>query len=150
MTSPTRGNERAVVSRGTARSVAAGVLILVDLAVIALWRSVLGTSPELRGLVVASIVTLAVGMGCLVGVIVLGIQRRRRASAAVPRSRTTGTSLLGAVSVLQLVGGFTALTVLGAFTSPNGLQVLLATMILSVAVLLLVLGAVRDGTRPTG
>jgi NaMN:DMB phosphoribosyltransferase len=52
--------------------------------------------------------------------------------------------------VLQLVGGFTALTVLGAFTSPNGLQVLLATMILSVAVLLLVLGAVRDGTRPTG
>ena len=150
MTSPTRGNERAVVSRGTARSVAAGVLILVDLAVIALWRSVLGTSPELRGLVVASIVTLAVGMGCLVGVIVLGIQPRRRASAAVPRSRTTGTSLLGAVSVLQLVGGFTALTVLGAFTSPNGLQVLLATMILSVAVLLLVLGAVRDGTRPTG
>jgi hypothetical protein len=137
-----------VVSKGAARSVAAGVLILVELAVIALWRSVLGTSPELRGLVVAAIVTLGVGMGCLVGVILLEIQRRRR-SAAAPRRRTTGTSLLGAVSVLQLVGGFTALTVLGAFTSPKGLQVLLATMILSVAVLLLVLGTVRDGTRPT-
>ena len=138
-----------MVSRGTARSVAAGVLILVDLAVIALWRSVLGTSPELGGLVVASIVTLVVGMACLVGVMVLGIQRRR-GSAGVSRGRTTGLSLLGAVSVLQLVGGFTALTVLGAFSSPNGLQVLLATMILSVAVLLLVLGAVRDGPRRAG
>jgi hypothetical protein len=116
---------------------------------IALWRSVLATSPELGGLVVASIVTLVVGLGCLVVVLLLGMQRRRR-SAAIARSRTTGTPLLGAVSVLQLVGGFTALTVLGAFTSPNGLQVLLATMILSVAVLLLVIGAVRDGTRPAG
>ena len=142
-----------MVSRGTARSVAAGVLILVDVAVIALWRSVHGTSPELKRLVVAGIVTLVVGMGCLVWVIVLGTQRRR-GSPAAPRSRTTGTSLLGAVSVLQLIGGFTALTVLGAFTTPQGLQVLLATMILSVAVLLVVLGAVRDGTRradaPTG
>ena len=153
MTSPTRGDDRTVVSRGTARSVAAGVLILVDVAVIAVWRSVLGTSPELRRLVVAGIVTLVVGMGCLVWVIVLGTQRRR-GSPAAPRSRTTGTSLLGAVSVLQLVGAFTALTVLGAFTTPQGLQVVLATMILSVAVLLVVLGAVRDGTRradaPTG
>ena len=142
-----------MVSRGTARSVAAGVLILIDVAVIALWRSVHGTSPELKRLVVAGIVTLVVGMGCLVWVIVLGTQRRR-GSPAAPRSRTTGTSLLGAVSVLQLVGGFTALTVLGAFTTPQGLQVVLATMILSVAVLLVVLGAVRDGTRradaPTG
>jgi hypothetical protein len=129
------------------------VLILIDVAVIALWRSVHGTSPELKRLVVAGIVTLVVGMGCLVWVIVLGTQRRR-GSPAAPRSRTTGTSLLGAVSVLQLIGGFTALTVLGAFTTPQGLQVLLATMILSVAVLLVVLGAVRDGTRradaPTG
>jgi hypothetical protein len=54
------------------------------------------------------------------------------------------------VLVWQLVGGFTALAVLGAFTSPNGLQVLLATMILSVAVLLPVIGAVRDGTGPAG
>jgi hypothetical protein len=138
-----------VVSWGTARSVAAGVLIVVDLAVIALWRSVLATSRKLGGLVVASIVTLVVGLGCLVGVLLLGMQRRRR-SAAIARSRTTGTPLLGAVSVWQLVGGFTALTVLGAFTSPNGLQVLLATMILSVAVLLLVIGAARDGTRPAG
>ena len=142
-----------MVSRGTARSVAAGVLILIDVAVIALWRSVHGTSPELKRLVVAGIVTLVVGMGCLVWVIVLGTQRRR-GSPAAPRSRTTGTSLLGAVSVLQLVGAFTALTVLGAFTTPQGLQVVLATMILSVAVLLVVLGAVRDGTRradaPTG
>lgn len=149
MTSPTRGDDRAVVSGGTARSLAAGVLILVDLAVIALWRSVLGTSPELTGLVVGSIATLVVGIGCLVGVLGLGVQRRR-GSASIRLSRTTGASVLGAVSVLQLVGGFTALTVLGAFTSPNGLQVLLATMILSVAVLLLVLGAVRAGTRGAG
>lgn len=116
---------------------------------IALWRSVLATSQELGRLVVASIVTLVVGLGCLVGVFPLGTQRRRR-SAAIARSRTTGTPLLGAVLVWQLVGGFTALTVLGAFTSPNGLQVLLATMILSVAVLLPVIGAVRDGTGPDG
>ena len=149
MTSPTRGDDRAVVSRGTARSVAAGVLILVTVAVIALWRSVLGTSPELGGLVVASIATLVVGLGCLVGVLVLGIQQRRGRTDGL-RSRTTGTSLLGAASVLQLVGGFTALTVLGAFTSPSGLQILLATMILSVAVLLVAVGAVRDGSRPAG
>jgi hypothetical protein len=138
-----------VFSRGTARSVAAGALILVTVTVTALWRSVLGTSLDLGGLVVASIVTLLVGMACLVGVLVLGIQQRR-GPAEEQRSRTTGLSLLGAVSVLQLVGGFTALTVLGAFTSPNGLQVLLATMILSVAVLLLAVGAVRDGSRPSG
>lgn len=146
MTSPARGDDRGGLARGTARSLVAGVFLVVDLAVIALWTSVLSTSPQLRSLVVASVVTLAVGMCCLVAVIILGVRWRHPVAATRP-NRNTATSALSALSVLQLVGGFTAMTVLGAFSTPNGFQLLLATMIPSVAVLLLALGVARHVSR---
>jgi len=65
--------DRAAITRGTARSLVAGVFVVVNLTLIALWSSVASTLPDLRGLVVASIAVLAVGIVCLVGVIVLDI-----------------------------------------------------------------------------
>jgi hypothetical protein len=109
------------------------VFIVVDIALIALWLSVMRTSPDLTSLLVASIVTLAVGACCLAAVLVLG--RRWRTPVAPGRpNRSTAASVLSAVSVLQLVGGFTALLVLGAFTTGNGITVLGATMIEAVVV----------------
>ena len=69
--------DRAAITRGTARSLVAGVLVVVNLTLIALWSSVASTLPDLRGpVVVASIAVLAVGIICLVGVIVLGTRWR--------------------------------------------------------------------------
>ncbi|HEY5419670.1 MAG TPA: hypothetical protein VIL10_02960, partial [Marmoricola sp.] len=64
--------DRAAITRGTARSLVAGVFVVVNLTLIALWSSVASTLPDLRGLVVASIAVLGIGIVCLVGVIVLG------------------------------------------------------------------------------
>jgi hypothetical protein len=122
-----------VITGDTARFVAAGVFIVVDVAIIALWLSVMRTSPELTRLLVASIVTLAVGACCLVAVIVLGRRWRRPVAPRRP-NRSTAAGVLSAVSVLQLVGGFTALLVLGAFATANGITVLGATMIEAVVV----------------
>ncbi len=133
MTSAPPGEERGLIGPGTARTVSAVVLFVVDIALIALWTSVTRTSPGLTGLLVASIVTLVVGMGCLVAVVVLG-RRWRRAVAPTRPNRSTAMSALAAVSVLQLVAGFTALLVLGGFASGNGLSVLVATLLSSAAV----------------
>ena len=67
MTSSGVEGDRAAIARGTARSLVAGVFVVVNLTLIALWSSVASTLPDLRGLVVASIATLAVGIVCLVG-----------------------------------------------------------------------------------
>ena len=79
MTSSGVDGDRAVWARGTARSLVAGVFVVVNLTLIALWASVASTLPDLRGLVVASIATLAVGIVCLVAVIVLGTPPASRA-----------------------------------------------------------------------
>ena len=127
MTSSGVDGDRAVLARGTARSLVAGVFVVVNLTLIAMWSSVASTLPDLRGLVVASIGTLSVGIVCLVAVIVLGA-RRRAGSAA---------TLLATVAVAQLIAGFTAMTLLGAFDDLFALQIFLATMVSSVAVLVL-------------
>lgn len=133
MTAAPRGGERGLIGKGTARTVAAVVLIVVDVALVWLWTSVMRTSPQLTGLLVASIVTLVVGMGCLVAVLVLG-RRWQTPAAATRPNRTSATSALAAVSVLQLVAGFTALVVLGGFASGNGLAVVVATLLSAVGV----------------
>lgn len=125
--------DRAAIRGGTARSLIAAVFVVVDVALIALWISVLRTSASHPGVVLASIVTLAVGMGCLIAVIVLG--RRGRGEVSVTADRGTAFTVLAAVSVLQMVAGFTAMPVLGAFADPSSLQVFLATMVASVVVL---------------
>ncbi len=132
MTSPGAEERRPLIATGTARSLAAGVFIAVDVALCLLWLSVLQTSPPLHGLIVAGMVTLAVGACCLVAVIVLG--RRWRHPVAVTRpNRSTATSLLSLVSVLQLVGGFTAMVVLGGTADSTGFAVLVPTMVSAVA-----------------
>ena len=119
--------DRAVMARGTARSLVAGVFVVANLTLIALWSSVASTLPDLRGLVVASIATLSVGIVCLVAVIVVGTSRQASSAA----------TLLATVAVAQLIAGFTAMTLLGAFDDLFALQIFLATMVSSVAVLVL-------------
>ena len=134
--------DRAAITRGTARSLVAGVFVVVNLALIALWSSVASTLPDLRGLVVASIAVLAVGIVCLAGVIVLGNRWR----GAHPPEAATGSraaTVLAAVAVAQLIVGFAAMTLLGAFTDLLALQILLATMVSSVVVLVLGVGLSR-------
>jgi len=134
--------DRAAITRGTARSLVAGVFVVVNLTLIALWSSVASTLPDLRGLVVASIAVLAVGIVCLVGVIVLGTRWRGNH----PPEEATGSSaatVLAAVAVAQLVVGFAAMTLLGAFNDLFALQIFLATMVSSVAVLVLGVGLSR-------
>jgi len=134
--------DRAAITRGTARSLVAGVFVVVNLTLIALWSSVASTLPDLRGLVVASIAVLAVGIMCLVGVIVLGTRWR----GTHPPEEATGSSaatVLAAVAVAQLVVGFAAMTLLGAFNDLFALQIFLATMVSSVAVLVLGVGLSR-------
>ena len=134
--------DRAAITRGTARSLVAGVFVVVNLTLSALWSSVASTLPDLRGLVVASIAVLAVGIVCLVGVIVLGTRWRGNH----PPEEATGSSaatVLAAVAVAQLVVGFAAMTLLGAFNDLFALQIFLATMVSSVAVLVLGVGLSR-------
>jgi hypothetical protein len=130
------------MTRGTARSLVAGVFVVVNLTLIALWSSVASTLPDLRGLVVASIAVLAVGIVCLVGVIVLGT-RWRGPRPPAGATGSTGATVLAAVAVAQLVVGFAAMTLLGAFNDLFALQIFLATMISSVAVLVLGVGLSR-------
>lgn len=130
------------MSRGTARSLVAGVFIVVNLTLIALWSSVASTLPDLRGLVVASIAVLALGIVCLVGVIVLGT-RWRGSRPPAGATRSTAATTLAAVAVAQLVVGFAAMTLLGAFNDLFALQIFLATMVSSVAVLVLGVGLSR-------
>ncbi len=142
MTSSGVEGDRAAITRGTARSLVAGVFVVVNLALIALWSSVASTLPDLRGLVVASIAVLAVGIVCLAGVIVLGTRWR----GAHPPEGATGSraaTVLAAVAVAQLVVGFAAMTLLGAFKDLLALQILLATMVSSVVVLVLGVGLSR-------
>ena len=142
MTSSGVEGDRAAITRGTARSLVAGVFVVVNLTLIALWSSVASTLPDLRGLVVASIAVLAVGIVCLVGVIVLGTRWRGNH----PPEEATGSSaatVLAAVAVAQLVVGFAAMTLLGAFNDLFALQIFLATMVSSVAVLVLGVGLSR-------
>ena len=142
MTSSGVEGDRAAITRGTARSLVAGVFVVVNLTLIALWSSVASTLPDLRGLVVASIAVLAVGIMCLVGVIVLGTRWR----GTHPPEEATGSSaatVLAAVAVAQLVVGFAAMTLLGAFNDLFALQIFLATMVSSVAVLVLGVGLSR-------
>ena len=118
------------------------MFVVVNLTLIALWSSVASTLPDLRGLVVASIAVLAVGIVCLVGVIVLGTRWRGNH----PPEEATGSSaatVLAAVAVAQLVVGFAAMTLLGAFNDLFALQIFLATMVSSVAVLVLGVGLSR-------
>ena len=142
MTSSGVEGDRAAITRGTARSLVAGVFVVVNLTLIALWSSVASTLPDLRGLVVASIAVLGVGIVCLVGVIVLGTRWRGNH----PPEEATGSSaatVLAAVAVAQLVVGFAAMTLLGAFNDLFALQIFLATMVSSVAVLVLGVGLSR-------
>ena len=142
MTSSGVEGDRAAITRGTARSLVAGVFVVVNLTLIALWSSVASTLPDLRGLVVASIAVLAVGIVCLVGVIVLGTRWRGNH----PPEGATGSgsaTVLAAVAVAQLVVGFAAMTLLGAFNDLFALQIFLATMVSSVAVLVLGVGLSR-------
>ena len=146
MTSSGVGGDRAVFARGTARSLVAGVFVVVNLTMVLLWSSVASTLPDLRGLVVASITTLAVGIGCLVAVIVLGTKWR----GPHPPAGATGSTaarVLAAVAVAQLVLGFAAMTLLGAFRDLFALQIFLATMVSSVAVLVLGVGVARHLSR---
>jgi hypothetical protein len=127
VTSSGVGGDRAVFARGTARSLVAAVFVVVNLTLVLLWSSVASTLPDLRGLVVASIATLAVGIVCLMAVIVLGACRRASSAA----------NLLATIAVAQLIAGFTAMTLLGAFADLFALQIFLATMVSSVTVLIL-------------
>jgi len=138
--------DRAAITRGTARSLVAGVFVVVNLTLIALWSSVASTLPDLRGLVVASIAVLGVGIVSLVGVIVLGTRWRE----THPPEGATGSgaaTVLAAVAVAQLVVGFAAMTLLGAFNDLFALQIFLATMVSSVAVLVLGVGLSRRISR---
>ncbi len=130
------------MTRGTARSLVAGVFIVVNLTLVALWSSVASTLPDLRGLVVASIAVLAMGIVCLVGVIVLGT-RWRGPHPPAGATGSTGATVLAAVAVAQLVVGFATMTLLGAFNDLFALQIFLATMVSSVAVLVLGVGLSR-------
>jgi hypothetical protein len=146
VTSPGVEGDRAAIARGTARSLVAGVFVVVNLTLIVLWSSVSSTLTDLHGLVVASIVTLAVGIVCLVGVIVLGTRwRGPRPPAGATKSRAA--TLLGAVAVAQLIVGFVAMTILGGFNDLFALQILIATMVSSVAVLVLGVGLVRHVSK---
>ena len=146
MTSSGVEGDRAAITRGTARSLVAGVFVVVNLTLIALWSSVASTLPDLRGLVVASIAVLAVGIVCLVGVIVLGT-RWRGPRPPAGATRSTGATVLAAFAVAQLVVGFAAMTLLGAFNDLFALQIFLATMVSSVAVLVLGVGLSRRISR---
>ena len=149
MTSSGVEGDRAAITRGTARSLVAGVFVVVNLTLIALWSSVASTLPDLRGLVVASIAVLAVGIGCLVGVIVLGTRWRGPRPPAGATGSTAAT-ILATVAVAQLVVGFAAMTLLGAFNDLFALQIFLATMVSSVAVLVLGVGLSRRISRTAG
>jgi hypothetical protein len=73
-----------------------------------------------------------------------------RLSEAVDRDRSgsvDASAVLNVVAVLQLIVGFAALTLLGAFQSANALQVFLATMVVSVAVLVLGVSLARHVSR---
>ena len=146
MTSSGVGRDRAVFARGTARSLVAAVFVVVNLTLVLLWSPVASTLPDLRGLVVASIATLAVGIGCLVAVIVLGTKWRGRHPPA-GATGSTAARVLAAVAVAQLVLGFAAMTLLGAFRDLFALQIFLATMVSSVAVLVLGVGVARHLSR---
>jgi len=124
------------MARGTARSLVAGVFVVVAVAVALLWAPLLDRSPDLRAVITASLVVLVVDVACLVAVIVLSV-RWRHSSPPPGAGRPTGVAVLNVVAVLQLVVGLLALTLLGAFQSANALQVFLATMVVSVAVLVL-------------
>ena len=149
MTSSGVGGDRAVFARGTARSLVAAVFVVVNLTLVLLWSSVASTLPDLRGLVVASIATLAVGIGCLVAVIVLGTTWRgpHPPAGATGSTGATAARVLAAVAVAQLVLGFAAMTLLGAFRDLFALQIFLATMVSSVAVLVLGVGVARHVSR---
>jgi nitrate reductase gamma subunit len=125
------------------------VFVVVNLTLIALWWSVASTLPDLRGLVVASIAVLAVGIVCLVGVIVLGT-RRRGSRPPAGATGSTAATVLAAVAVAQLVVGLAAMTMLGAFADLFALQIFLATMVSSVAVLILGVGLSRHISRTPG
>ena len=149
MTSPETGNtdaDRAVVARGTARSLVAGVFIVVAVAVAVIWAPLIDRSPELRGVIIASLVVLAVDVACLVAVIVLGT-RWRHSYSPPDAGRPTGVAALNIVAVLQLIVAFAALTLLGAFQSATALQVFIATMVVSVAVLILGVSLARHVSR---
>jgi len=130
----------------TARSLVAAVLIVMDVAVCLLWVQLMSSAPERRGLLLASIVTLAVGVVCLLGVIALGVRWNRPVSTRRP-NRNTAVSVLSLVSVIKLVGGFLAMAVLGGFSDGNGLQVLVVTVVESLVVLGLSIGVGRHVAR---
>jgi hypothetical protein len=139
-------DDRAALTRGTARSLIAGVFVIADLTLILLWSSVASTLPDLRGLVVASIVTLAVGIACLVAVIVVGT-RWRGPRPPAGATRSTAATVLGAVAVAQLIGGLVAMTLLGGFQDLFAVQIVIATLVTSVAVLVLGVGVTRHVSR---
>lgn len=130
----------------TARSLIAVVIIVTDIAVSLLWTQLMSTAPAKRGLLLASIVTLAVGVLCLIGVIALGVRWSRPVSTRRP-NRNTAVSVLSLVSILKLVGGFLAMAVLGGFSDGNGLQVLVVTVVESLVVLWLSIGVSRHVAR---
>jgi len=149
VTSSDAGNpdlDRAVVARGTARSLIAGVFVVVAVAVAVIWAPLLDRSADLRGVITASLVILAVDVACLVAVIGLGT-RWRHSYPPPGAGRPTGVAVLNVVAVLQLIVGFAAMTLLGAFQSANALQVFLATMVVSVAVLVLGVSLARHVSR---
>jgi len=130
----------------TARSLIAAVLILTDIAVSLLWVQLMSTAPERRGLLLASIVTLAVGVFCLFGVIALGVRWSSPVSTRRP-NRNTAVSVLSLVCILKLVGGFLAMALLGGFSDGNALQVLVVTVVESLVVLGLSIGVGRHVAR---
>ncbi len=130
-----------------ARALIAGLFILVDAAVCLLWASAMGTSTARHGVLLASIVTLAVGALCLVAVIVISLRRGRTSEAAGRTPRSPAVGVLSFVAVLQLVGGFLAIVVAGGFADANALQVLVTTMVAAVAVLLLSVSTARGVAR---
>jgi CHASE2 domain-containing sensor protein len=138
--------DRRVQLPATARSLMAGVMIAADIAVCLLWTQMMSTVPEKRGLLLASIVTLVVGVVCLIGVIALGVTWRRPVSTRRP-NRNTAVSVLSLVSILKLVGGFLAMAVLGGFSDGNGLQIMVSTMVESLIVVGLSIGAGRHVAR---
>ncbi len=94
----------------------------------------------------ASIVTLAVGIACLVAVIVVGT-RWRGPRPPAGATRSTAATVLGAVAVAQLIGGFVAMTLLGGFQDLFAVQIVIATLVTSVAVLVLGVGVARHVSR---
>ncbi len=131
------------------RAMVAGLFILADVAVCLIWASTLGITTAHHGVLLASIATLALGVVCLVAVMAISLSHvRRRPEATTGRpNRSKAVGLLSLVSVLQLVGGFLAIVLAGAFTDASSLQVLVTTMVSSVAVVLLSVSTARGVAR---